>query len=73
MSETQGHAWAAGPGGQVTDEQGRALTLADMIDGHFTAYSTNDPRGEVGQIACDDAYLYIKTTRGWKRIHLETF
>jgi hypothetical protein len=39
----------------------------------FTPSSTGDPGGDVGDIAWDDNYFYVKTTAGWKRAALTTF
>ncbi|MGH1335862.1 MAG: hypothetical protein ACRBFS_07010 [Aureispira sp.] len=39
----------------------------------FTPKNTKDKRGEMGDRAWDNNYLYIKTTAGWKRTVLTTF
>ena len=39
----------------------------------FTPTSTGDTRGEVGEIAWDDNYIYVKTSTGWKRAALSTW
>ena len=39
----------------------------------FTPASSDDPKGEVGDIGWDDSYIYIKTSTGWKRTSLESF
>jgi hypothetical protein len=40
----------------------------------FTPDGTvKDPRGDAGNLAWDEHYLYIKTNDGWKRAKLETF
>lgn len=37
----------------------------------FTPTDTTDTDGEVGQIAWDDDYLYVKTNNGWGRMELD--
>jgi hypothetical protein len=39
----------------------------------YTPTSTNDPNGNIGDIAWDDNYMYIKTNAGWKRSQLSTW
>lgn len=39
----------------------------------YTPTSTSDSNGNVGDIAWDDNYIYIKTSAGWKRAALSTF
>jgi hypothetical protein len=39
----------------------------------FTPTSSDDVRGQAGNIAWDDNYLYVKTNEGWKRVDLFTF
>jgi len=39
----------------------------------YTPTDTDDTNGEVGDIAWDDDYLYIKTINGWKRTALSTW
>ena len=39
----------------------------------FTPKSSGDTSGEVGDIAWDENYVYVKTSRGWKRTLLETW
>ena len=39
----------------------------------YTPSSSSDANGEVGDVAWDDDYMYIKTTAGWKRSTLSTF
>lgn len=39
----------------------------------YTPTATNDPNGNVGDIAWDDNFFYVKTTAGWKRAALTTF
>lgn len=39
----------------------------------YTPTRTSDTNGNVGDIAWDDSYIYIKTSAGWKRAALGTF
>ncbi|MEJ5287079.1 MAG: hypothetical protein CH6_3733 [Candidatus Kapaibacterium sp.] len=39
----------------------------------YTPTGTDDTNGEVGDVAWDDDYLYIKTSAGWKRVALSTW
>ncbi|MCS7200901.1 MAG: hypothetical protein NZ822_02000, partial [Patescibacteria group bacterium] len=39
----------------------------------YTPSSSADPNGNVGDIAWDDNYIYVKTNGGWRRFLLETF
>lgn len=39
----------------------------------FTPKSTDDVYGEVGTIAWDKNYIYVKTPAGWKRSGLSVF
>lgn len=39
----------------------------------YTPTSSSDVNGNVGDIAWDDNYLYLKTTAGWKRTALTAF
>jgi hypothetical protein len=39
----------------------------------YTPTGTSDANGNVGDIAWDDSYIYIKTSAGWKRVALSTF
>ena len=39
----------------------------------YTPTSTNDPNGEVGAMAWDENYVYVKTAAGWKRSGLSVF
>jgi hypothetical protein len=39
----------------------------------YTPTSSTDPNGNVGDIAWDDNYIYVKTSTGWKRAALSTF
>jgi hypothetical protein len=39
----------------------------------YTPTGTSDTNGNVGDIAWDDTYIYIKTSAGWKRAQLGTF
>ena len=39
----------------------------------YTPSGTNDPNGNVGDVAWDSSYLYIKTNAGWKRTALGTW
>lgn len=39
----------------------------------YTPISTSDADGEVGDVAWDDSYIYIKTSIGWKRTALSSF
>lgn len=39
----------------------------------YTPTSTNDLKGNVGNITIDDNYIYVKTLSGWKRSNLESF
>lgn len=43
------------------------------IRSKFTPSSSNDSNGNVGDIAWDDNYIYVKTTNGWKRATLQLF
>lgn len=39
----------------------------------YTPTGTSDTNGNVGDIAWDDSYFYVKTTAGWKRAALSTW
>jgi hypothetical protein len=39
----------------------------------YTPTGTSDPNGNVGDIAWDDNYIYVKTSAGWKRAALSTW
>ncbi len=39
----------------------------------YTPTGTADPNGNVGDIAWDDNYFYVKTSAGWKRAALTTW
>jgi hypothetical protein len=39
----------------------------------YTPTGTSDPKGETGQIAWDDNWVYVKTSAGWKRAQLSGF
>jgi len=39
----------------------------------YTPTSSNDINGNVGDIAWDDNFVYVKTSAGWKRAALSTF
>ncbi len=39
----------------------------------YTPSSTSDTNGNIGDVAWDDDYIYIKTSEGWKRAALSTF
>jgi len=39
----------------------------------YTPTSSADPNGQVGDIAWDDNYIYVKTSTGWKRAALSAF
>lgn len=39
----------------------------------YTPSATNDSNGQVGDVAWDGSYIYIKTASGWKRASLSTF
>ena len=39
----------------------------------FTPAGTGDGQGNVGDMAWDDSYFYVKTSAGWKRALLSTF
>lgn len=39
----------------------------------YTPYGTSDPNGNVGDIAWDSDYFYMKTSEGWKRARMETW
>jgi len=39
----------------------------------YTPTGTNDPNGNVGDIAWDDDYFYVKTSSGWKKAALSTW
>jgi len=39
----------------------------------FTPSGSSDASGDIGDVAWDDGYIYIKTSNGWKRTSLETF
>jgi hypothetical protein len=43
------------------------------IRSSFTPTGTNDASGNVGDIAWDDSYIYVKTNSGWKRSTLSTW
>ena len=57
----------------VVDIGGDDGFAALRIRHDFTPVSTHDDHGDVGQIAWDIDYLYVKTNRGWKRARLENF
>jgi hypothetical protein len=61
-----------------TDSEGNWLTNNDLKPKAitiplYTPTSSNDEKGNDGNITRDDNYLYIKTTNKWKRINLEDF
>lgn len=39
----------------------------------YTPTSTSDTNGNIGDVAWDDSYWYVKTSAGWKRTALSTF
>jgi len=39
----------------------------------YTPTGTNDTNGNVGDVAWDDDYFYVKTSAGWKRVSLGTW
>lgn len=39
----------------------------------YTPTSSSDPNGNIGDIAWDDNYIYVKTSTGWKRALLSEF
>jgi len=39
----------------------------------YTPTGTSDPNGNIGNIAWDDNFIYIKTSEGWKRASLGTW
>jgi hypothetical protein len=39
----------------------------------YTPTGSNDPNGNVGDIAWDNNYIYVKTAVGWKRAALSAF
>jgi hypothetical protein len=39
----------------------------------YTPTGTSDPNGNVGDIAWDNNYIYVKTSAGWKRAALSTW
>ncbi|MDZ7413722.1 MAG: hypothetical protein ONB15_09335, partial [candidate division KSB1 bacterium] len=39
----------------------------------YTPTGTADPNGNVGDIAWDDDYIYVKTSAGWKRAALSVW
>ncbi len=39
----------------------------------YTPTGTGDPNGNVGDIAWDNNYFYVKTNAGWKRVALSTW
>lgn len=39
----------------------------------YTPTSTSDTNGNIGDVAWDDSYWYVKTSAGWKRAALSTF
>jgi hypothetical protein len=39
----------------------------------YTPTGTGDANGNVGDIAWDDDYFYVKTSAGWKRVEFSTF
>ncbi len=41
--------------------------------GEFTPTSTSDTTGELGNIAYDGSFIYIKTSTGWLRASLSSF
>jgi hypothetical protein len=43
------------------------------LETKFTPTGTADASGQVGNIAWDDSYVYVKTAAGWKRSALGTF
>lgn len=43
------------------------------IQNSFTPSGSGDVSGEIGDVAWDDDFIYIKTNAGWKRTALSTF
>ena len=39
----------------------------------FTPTNSSDSRGNIGDIAWDDNYIYVKTSAGWKRAFISTW
>lgn len=70
-----------GMAGQVLMTNGRGQTawqavLSDKnktILPSFTPLNTADVRGKVGEMTWDEHYIYVKTTKGWKRMNLTPF
>lgn len=55
----------------VQDYGERSITIQAAF--HYTPTSSADPRGNVGDIAWDDSFIYVKTSVGWKRAALTNF
>jgi hypothetical protein len=49
------------------------VTYQLRIQNSFTPSGSGDISGEVGDVAWDDDFIYIKTNAGWKRTPLSSF
>lgn len=45
----------------------------NLITSKYIPKSTNDEEGEVGDVVCDDNFMYVKTKSGWKKTTLISF
>ena len=74
--ETNGYEFPTSDGtnGQVmaTDGSGQ-LNWTTTSATAFTPVNSGDSYGDVGNIAWDDDYVYVKTSNGWKRAALSTW
>ncbi|UHG90117.1 hypothetical protein [Spirosoma oryzicola] len=43
------------------------------LETKYTPYGPGDPNGEVGQVAWDDTWFYLKTAAGWRRLQLQSW
>jgi hypothetical protein len=62
----------------ITDTDGNWTTNNDFKPNAltipvYTPESSTDSFGNEGNITRDDNFLYVKTSKGWKRANLESF
>ncbi len=80
MGKTSGN-WKFGSFGTSTPTEATSRVHIVEANGYqqlrletpYTPTSTADTNGNVGDIAWDDNYTYVKTSAGWKRSALSTF
>jgi hypothetical protein len=80
MGKTSGN-WKFGSFGTSTPTEATSRVHIVEANGYqqlrletpYTPTSTADTNGNVGDIAWDDNYTYVKTSTGWKRSALSTF